>query len=277
MNSISTKNTPSVVICMTTYNRVDCARINMEIIKLNYQKQWPIVHGCSNSNWGKYLEDVLVKREAKGLQDGALDLLVNSLETANKEFHPDYIIHIEGDTWLMNQAILEKYIQKLEDNPKKVIAAARWNQDKTLVWKKSNRFKYYLSKILNPLRLNFHVRSNNTLSSQFFIIKNDPRIIAGLQSLKSVPLTSSLETELFKIINNNFGKSSMLFMREREPMHPNYRDTCEALALYCQHSPNDKLEVIKKYPSLKKGIYIKKLISSNDLGYYNIGARSDRD
>ena len=149
MNSISTKNTPSVVICMTTYNRVDCARINMEIIKLNYQKQWPIVHGCSNSNWGKYLEDVLVKREAKGLQDGALDLLVNSLETANKEFHPDYIIHIEGDTWLMNQAILEKYIQKLEDNPKKVIAAARWNQDKTLVWKKSNRFKYYLSKILN--------------------------------------------------------------------------------------------------------------------------------
>jgi len=129
------------------------------------------VHGCSNSNWVKYLEDVLVKREAKGLQDGALDLLLNSLETANKEFHPDYIIHIEGDTWLMNQAILEKYIQKLEDNPKNVIAAARWNQDKTLVWKKSNRIKYYLSKILKPLGLNFHVRSNNTLSSQFLSSK----------------------------------------------------------------------------------------------------------
>lgn len=278
MNPISTpKKTPSIVICMTTFNRVDCARINMEIIKLNYPKQWPIVHACSNNNWGKYLEDVLVKREPKGLQDGALDLLVNSLETANKEFHPDFIIHIEGDTWLMNQAILEKYIEQLQNNPKKLIAAARWNQDKTLVWKKSNKVKYYLSQILKPLGLNFHVRSNNTLSSQFFIIKNDPKIIQGLKGLKSVPLTSSLETELFKIIKNNFGKSSMLFMIEREPIHPNYRDTCEALALYCQHSPSDKLEVIKQYSILKKGIYMEKLISSKDLDYYNFGARRDRD
>lgn len=276
MNSISTKNkTPSIVVCMTTFSRVDCARINMEIIKLNYPKQWPIVHACSNNNWGKYLEDVLVKREPKGLQDGALDLLVNSLETANKEFHPDFIIHIEGDTWLMNQAILEKYVQKLESNPKKVIATARWNQDKTLVWKKTNKVKYYLSRILKPLGLDFHVRSNNTLSSQFFIIKNDPKIIAGLKSLKSVPFTSSLETELLKVIKSNFGRLSMLHMKEREPVHPSFRDSCEALELYCQHSPEEKLNVLKKYPSLVKSTYIKKLINADNYDYYNPGARRD--
>lgn len=98
---------PSVVICMTTFNRIDCARINMEIIKLNYLIQWPIVHACSNQNYTQYFEDVLVKRQPKGMQEGALDLLIGWLEAANQNFSPDFMLHVESDTWLMNQAILD--------------------------------------------------------------------------------------------------------------------------------------------------------------------------
>jgi len=263
------------VICVTTFNRIDCARINMEIIKLNYPIQWPIVHACSNENYTQYLEDILVQRQPKDMQDGALDLLISALEAANQNFNPDFIIHVESDTWLMNQAILDKYIQKLEDNPKKIIACSRWNSDRSQVWKESKKIRYFFSKLFKPLGLNFHIRSNNSLSSQFFIIKNDPKIIQGLQSLKSVPLKSSLEMELMKVIKTKFGRDSVIFLKEREPVHPNYRDSCEALELYCQHSPEEKIKVLKKYSTFKKGAYMENLLTSQHVEYYNFGARRD--
>lgn len=269
------KISPSVVICMTTFNRIDCARINMEIIKLNYPFQWPIVHACSNPNYTQYLEDVLVKRQPKEMQEGALDLLISSLKAANQNFSPDFILHVESDTWLMNQAILDKYIQKLEDNPKKIIACSRWNWDRTEVWKKSKKIRYFFSKLLKLLGLNFHIRLNNTLSSQFFIIKNDPKIIQALKSIKSIPEKSSLESVLMKVIKTKFGRNSILFLRERDPVHPNYRNSCESLELYCQHSPKEKIKVLQKYPTFKKGTYMKKLLTRQNIEYYNPGARKD--
>lgn len=64
-------------------------------------------------------------------------------------------------------------------------------------------------------------------------------------------------------------------MLEREPLHPNYRDSCESLELYCQHSPEEKLNVLKKYSSFKKGRHMEQLIHATNYNYYNIGARRD--
>lgn len=37
-----------MVVCRTNHERPDCARINMEIVKLNYPEPWLIVHSCSD-------------------------------------------------------------------------------------------------------------------------------------------------------------------------------------------------------------------------------------
>ena len=86
---------------------------------------------------------------------------------------------------------------------------------------------------------------------------------------------TSLEEKLFKLFKNNFGISSILYLKEREPTHPNYRNLCKALELYCQHSASDKFKVLQQYPFLKKGMYMKKLIKANNYDYYNLGARID--
>jgi spore coat polysaccharide biosynthesis protein SpsF (cytidylyltransferase family) len=110
--------------CITTFNRVDCARINMEIIKLNYPNQWPIIHACSDKSYKKYIEDILVKCEPKAFQAGAFDLLRNSMLSATESYNPEYIVHLEADTWLMNQDFIEKYINLLSKNPNAIIASS---------------------------------------------------------------------------------------------------------------------------------------------------------
>ena len=60
MNVTIREQSRKAVVCMTTFNRIDCARINQEIIKLNYTNPFSIVHACSSSNYEKYLKDILV-------------------------------------------------------------------------------------------------------------------------------------------------------------------------------------------------------------------------
>jgi hypothetical protein len=93
-----------------------------------------------------------------------------------------------------------------------------------------------------------------------------------------------LEKHLFSKITKRFGKKAIIWMKERESVHPNNRDSCEAMALFCQHFPSKstingdsgedgKKEVLERYKSLKKGTYMTKLLQSDDLSYYNPNAK----
>lgn len=92
-----------VVVCLTSFNRTDCARISMEIIKLNWPRKWPVVHACADASYTRYIEDILVMREPKPLTRGAHDLLVASMETAVTKLKADYVVHLEADTWIFDQ------------------------------------------------------------------------------------------------------------------------------------------------------------------------------
>jgi hypothetical protein len=278
-----------IVICITTHNRVDCARINMEIIKLNFDDAWPIIHACSNKNYKKYLEDVLIVCEEKKLQKGAFNLLKKSFEAANRLYSPEYIVHIEGDTWLMNQNIIIKYITYLKENPNKFLAASSWSFDKTYKWKKSSnvlkKIKYVLGSFSKKAGLNFHIGWKKTFSTQFFIIKNTKNINQALFKIKEPNDTDHLEKYLYQSLVKKFGNNIFIKMSEREPVHPMHRDFCNDLELFCQHNPTSildnnsmemvfgKKEVLKKYNHLKQGKYMKKLLNSKNLDYYNHGAK----
>ena len=275
-------------VCITTFNRVDCARINMEIIKLNYANQWPIIHACSDKNYEKYIEDILVECEPKALQAGAFDLLRNSILTATKAYNPEYIVHLEADTWLMNQDFIEKYITLLSKKPYAMIAASSWSFDKSEKWKASGKVTkkvlYYITRLTKKLGLKWHIGWQNSIASQFFVVKNTIEFRELLSTMTEPSADDYLEKYIFSKITKRFGKKAILWMDEREPVHPKNRNSCEVMELFCQHFPSKnitngnsdedgKKEVLERYESLKKGTYMKKLLQSNDLSYYNKNAK----
>ena len=292
MTLIASENKqPSVVVCITTYNRVDCARINMEIIKLNYKNQWPIVHACSDQNYTQYIEDILIKCEPKALQRGAFELLKQAIIVANEKYQPNYIVHVEADTWLMNQSFIENYISALNDREECLIAASNWTFDKTEKWKKSTKFSkqlnYQVTRFTKKLGLKWHIGWKNTISTQFFVLKNTEAFRALINEIPEPDPKGYLEKHLFKQIKKRFGKKSILWIKEREPVHPNNRDTCDAMELYSQHFPSSKTsglshnnlaldgkkETLERYPSLTQGKFMQKLLESENLDYYNEGAK----
>ena len=256
----------------------------MELIKLNYPHPWPIVHACSDKNYTQYIEDLLVKCEPKALQAGAFDLLKSSMTAANTQYNPDFIVHLEADTWLLNQAYIEKYIALLAENPNAVIASSSWSFDKSEKWKASGKvFKklaYYVTRLTKKIGLKWHIGWQNTVASQFFIVKNTAEFRSLLSTMTAPSDGDYLEKHLFSKITKRFGKKAVVWMKEREPVHPNNRDSCEAMALFCHHFPgkgasneDGKKEVLERYKSLKKGKYMTKLLQSDDLSYYNPNAK----
>jgi hypothetical protein len=285
-----------VAVCLTTFNRIDCARISMEIIKLNWPEKWPIVHACSHPTYEPYLEDALLPRTPRPLTTGALDLLVTSIKGALDCFDADFIVHLEADTWIMDQQVIVRYLRQLQANPESVIAASSWSDDRAPEWKRSRAFgkrvRHVLARMLRPLGLGYGIRQRKSISTQFFIAKTTPEFRRLIEEL-SAREDDFLEKVLYASVVQRFGPKGILGMPEREPVHPKFRNACEALSLYCQHWPSaqdapsinvepfldvadrlqGKRECLAKAAFALQGPYMQRLLQSNDLRYYNGDAR----
>ncbi|MBU2571542.1 MAG: hypothetical protein KJ725_16235 [Gammaproteobacteria bacterium] len=285
------------VVCMTTYDRIDCARINQEIIKLNYKMSLPIVHTCSSEIYQQHIEDIFLRCEPKSLQYGALDLLNESLRLAMKNFSPKYIIHLEGDTWIMNEKIIYDLIAKMEKNQDLMICTSAWDED-LLAFKylKKPTLKLKLQRVitaaLRKFGLNYQLDCRDSLATQFFIIRATQEVLDCFLSLEPIP-GIDLEQALYRKFFKKFTEKNLLRMKEREPIHPFNRYVTEKLTLFSQHWPargtaNDqrepshpryispnfdgKLETLQRFPSIRKGEYLQKLLNAESLDYYNPGA-----
>jgi len=287
---------PTIAICLTTHQRLDCARIGMEIIRYNYPGEWKIVHACSGSGYEQYLEDELVRCEPKPLTEGALNLLLQSFRRAVDRWNPDYLVHLEGDTWVLDHQVLLKYIGLLERDPAAMIAASSWNVDKLRLWQWRWRqerslisaAKYRLALWLRPRGIQFGLRERDTLSTQFFIVKNRPQTMELLEQLD--PSSGYiLENVLYKSVVRRFGTAAIVGIPESEPLRPDHRWLCRALTLYGQHWPTTiadpdpgrlpdpashygipgKKETLQQATWLKRGPHMERLLTDPDLGYYN--------
>lgn len=279
-----------VAVCITTHDRVDCARINMEIMRLNYAEPWVIVHACSDAAYGKYLEDELVRCEPLGLTGGALNLLKQSIRLANEKFRPDYIVHLEADTWILDQGVINRYIGLLQAQPAALVAASSWSLDQSLLWRARpwHKPKYYASRLLRAMGIRYGLRETDTLSTQFFVARNDARFAAAIDALQADE-GFILENAFYRVLRRDFGAQAIIGMREREPVRPYHRYICEALSLYSQHWPTvvpnpqpgrrvdpgshygmpGKRETLRSFPALRSGPHMQRLLSDPDLSYYN--------
>jgi hypothetical protein len=281
-----------VVVCLTSFNRTDCARISMEIVKLNWARKWPVVHACADAGYTRYIEDVLVRREPRPLTRGAHDLLVASMQGALDAFQADYIIHLEADTWVFDQSVMLRYLQRLEANPAAMIAASSWSTDRLPEWRRSphmrRRMRARLATMLRTLGVRYGVRERKSISTQFFIARCTPEMMQLVASLQ-VEDRSFLEKVLYRAVVARFGRRAVIDMPEREPVHPRYRNSCDALTLVCHHWPSAAEAPSKRdYPLLEEadclrgkkeclaranlrnhGPHMTRLLTSADLSYYN--------
>ncbi|MFP3184946.1 MAG: hypothetical protein RXS25_30025, partial [Paraburkholderia sp.] len=177
-----------VVVCLTSFNRTDCARISMEIIKLNWAHKWPVVHACSGAGYTRYIEDVLVRREPRPLTVGAADLLLASVSAAVTRFKADYVVHLEADTWIFDQNVIKRYLEQLAENPHAMIAASSWSTDCVPAWKRSpqlgRRLRATLASVLRPLGSRYGIREPKTVSTQFFIARATPDFLQMLSTIR---------------------------------------------------------------------------------------------
>lgn len=309
-SKIATQRSKAVV-CMTTFNRIDCAQINQEIIKLNYTNPFPIVHACSSGNYEKYLEDVLIACEQAPmktsqiyelerieiLQHGALNLLKQSLAAATVNYSPEYLVHLEGDTWIMDEQVIHSIIDKMDRKKELMICTSAWDEDH-LAFKYlktprvSTRFHLWLAGLIRKLGYPYRLTCRDSLATQFFVIRATPAMLECFQSLKPIP-GLDLEQALYRAFMARFGEQNILRQRAREPIHPFNRFVCEKLALFSQHWPargtaNDardpthpryisptldgKRETLMKFPSIRRGVHIQRLLNAETFDYYNFGA-----
>lgn len=297
MNPTAQEKSHKAVVCMTTFNRIDCAYINQEIIKLNYSKPLPIIHTCSSGNYQKYIEDKFLACEPKSLQHGALDLLKQSLSLAMETSAPEYIVHLEGDTWIMDEQVIYDIINKMDQNNELMICASAWDED-FLAFKYLKqpsimlRMHLIFAKMVRKMGFPYHSACRDSLATQFFVIRAVPEVTECFMTLEPIP-GLDLEQALYRSFMKKFGNQNLLRLSVREPIHPFNRYVCEKLALFSQHWParntaNDsrdpghpryipatfdgKRETLLKYPLIRNGKHIQKLINSKTFEYYNIGA-----
>ncbi|MBI3154349.1 MAG: hypothetical protein HYZ20_02975 [Burkholderiales bacterium] len=292
------------VVCMTTHDRVDCARINQEVVKLNYGHPLRIVHACSDPLYEPYLEDLLVRCEPKPLKEGALNLLRNAVEHAIDAFAPQFIVHLEADTWLLREAVLFRYIDALAADESKVLAASTWSED-TLDWRDCTgrarptgsgpvaRVAHAAARALRGMGYGVGLANTGTYATQFFVLRNRRDVVGAVLGMRAVR-GSGLEASLYRALHGGFSTDQVLPMPEREPVAPLHRYWCDALDLCCQHwpaagtaadprPPSNPLHVPSAAPGKResllrrssswRGEHLNRLLAAQDLGYYNAGAK----
>jgi hypothetical protein len=292
---------PKVVVCMTNHERPDCARINQEIIKLNYPEPWPIVHACSDLTYEPHMEDVLVRCQPRTIIYGALNLLQQSCRAAVEIYNPQYLLHVEADTWVFDQEIIARYIDLLDRHPEAYLAASTWSTDQRPQWRRLHhpfaKMKLGLAKIANAVGNDFYVKRKQTLSTQFFIARNDPRFFKMLDAVHPT-IDNTLEYDFYQGFVKEFDKRAIIHIKEREPVHPDNRHWCPALTLHAQHWPEQlprpadvpadgrphpgvsgqydipgKKEVLAAHGFKHAGPAMRRLLDATDISYYNPKAK----
>jgi hypothetical protein len=280
---------PSIVICLTTHNRIDCAKINQEIFKLNFRTPFRVVHACSGAQAEPYLEDAFVWCEPKPINAGAINLIQRSFELACQQYSPDYLVHLEADTWILDEHVILRYVHEMERSPHLLLATSAWWS--VSPWRRvRNAIGAAIGRPSSLLQHRFNIID---FSTQFFIMRNDPAV---LRCILDMPANEKrrAERQFFEAYIRRFGLDTVLRMHEREPVHPHNRQMCEALALYCQHwpargtaepSPQNrryaasdqigKKEALLKFPRIRRGEAIQRLLRATSFEYYNPGATRD--
>lgn len=259
-----------------SHSHLDDVRILQEIIKNVFAKEFEgvyVVHcynGQKSYGYQKYLEDKLIKMPNRGHIKGCADHINAGLHYFN-EHHKKikYVIITAADTWLFYPEFIKEIIFDMNYN-KQVIAASSWVSQYPVLpkglstdffimnmeWNRKSRlfpfsFDEFSSKFKDVCYLNWGIPILE-MAVQYYYQKYFAEHFDGLKAI------SEAQGKLRRII-------------EREPVHNEYgirKENWHHLGLYTTNNTEEKQKKIQKL-NYDFGYYSHKLISSQDLSYYN--------
>lgn len=132
--------TSDIGVLLYTFDRVEDAYINQEIIRNVWQKSdlfgsIKIVHAYNGEKpWypKRYLEDVLIRRKNPGHFLGAAELIDAGIQQCRKRFPSvRYVVVLASDTWLTNPRYVSQLVKRMIAE-KKYWATCAWNVPKRM-------------------------------------------------------------------------------------------------------------------------------------------------
>jgi hypothetical protein len=284
-----------VGVLLYTYNRVDDARINLEIIRNVWSqnqllKDVVVVHAFNGEKqwWPAiYLEDELLVLENKGHFEGAEHLLNKGVECFTQKY-PDinYVITLASDTWCVVPGYFEKIIREMRSS-EKVLAACAWGRKDA-----SDIFSVGMSMDLHILDIQwavqyglFPIRYKEFLDKygEIFFYQNEivylERVFA-LRFKQAVAKAVSIPTDNFL---NPIAEGHIRRMTEREPVHSFKRPASRLfravherevywpkIGLITHHDPGPKQRIAKEW-NLQLGPHGTRFLEAEDFAYFNGG------
>lgn len=124
----------NIAVAVYTYDRVDDARINFEIIRniwegSKYFNNVTIIHSYNGDlKWypHQYLENKLIRIKNRGHYPGAADLIESGVNyVLNNNTEIDYVVTLAADTWILDPSFVHNIIEKMAVEGK-YVAASCW-------------------------------------------------------------------------------------------------------------------------------------------------------
>jgi len=284
-----------VVVLIYTYDRVDDAKINQEIIRENWTsdkgfEEVKIVHTFNGEkSWWqeKYLEDDLLYLDNVGLDHfGGAELMMNEgisyISTHYSNY--DYVIVLASDTWLTKPDYVATLLKKMSDEEKYLATCAWGTKEKHNIWNIGMGLDFYILDLqwlkqskMFPLRFDEFSKKYEEL----FSYKDD---LVFLERVFAVRFKEAIRRIPGLVSTNQLKKLAekhLLRFIEREPIHlkegffkkKKFRKmNWPELGLLGDHYPEPKKKLLKKLAP-KLGEHGRKLLESKDLSYWNGGKK----
>jgi hypothetical protein len=279
----------NIGVLIYTYNRIDDAKINQEIIRniwdrSNLFKNIKIVHSFNGEpEWypKKYLEDELTTATNPGHFAGAANLIDAGYKIfQDKLSNIDYLIILAADTWLIKPEFVFKICNTLK-NEHQYLAAASWSSSLPGEFRSIEKGASTDFCILDfQWSIKYHMFPMNY---QEFFDKYGELFFyqGGVPSVEKLFLSKFIKA----IFNQNKVDARLRYeainkihsITEREPIHTNRENAPVLRKLYwpeigliTNHDPQDKQTILKEN-KIDCGPECHNLLTSTDLRNFNLG------
>lgn len=282
-----------VGVLMYTYDRVDDARINMEIIRRVWSnvpllREVKIVHTFNGKQewWPEtYLEDELCRTENPGHFVGA-ELLMNAGIRIFEEKYPDitHVIVLASDTWCVKPEYIEGIVRPMALK-RQFLATNAWGSKKD-----SDMFKIGMALDFFLIDMNF-VRKSKFFPLRYtdFVEKHGELLMyqgtfAYLERVFALRFKQAITRTISVPSENLIEKVSyahIYHMKEREPVHYDRKRLFRkpvgmrhmywpALGLITHHEPHEKQRILKRY-NLELGEHGQRFLDTREFSQFNRG------
>ncbi|MBU4257470.1 hypothetical protein KJ586_00930 [Patescibacteria group bacterium] len=274
-------------VLIYTYNRVDDAKINMEIIRDIWAKSKlfsdiKIVHTYNgNKSWypEKYLEDDLVVIKNSGHFQGAAELIDAGMYRFKSKYkNIDYVIVMASDTWNIKPKYIYNIIKQIKEKSLYLATCAWGVHGRNDIKEVGMAVDFFI------LDLKW-ANKNKMFPINYKAFYNKFSDLFLYQKGGNVYLEKLLFSKYFKAIYHEFQNNvqfrdyalqKLFLLKDREPVHSHIdshdfwirKKYWPKMGLITHHEPQPKKEILKKY-KITKGKNIQKLLNNDNLDYFN--------